>query len=267
MYGVDLINVLLRRRTWLLGAAMVLLPVAIVEAVHRSPPVLGSGDVTPFVFPLLRNGFYAALTALAVVQPYLLPLAAGLLAGDAIAGEAQAGTLRNLLVRPVGRSRLVVTKYLTTMTALAILVVLVVLAGVVSGGRAFGLGPLPTLSGTTLTTGQTVIRVAASALFMILAVSGVASIGIWISTMTDSAAGAIVATTGVAVASRILDATPAFLELHRWLPTHGWLGFAGLFRYPVDWEPMLRGLAASAAYTGVFLVLAVVGFRRRDVVA
>ncbi len=64
----------------------------------------------------MRNGLFAPLTGLAVVQPFFMSLAIGLFAGDAIAGEAQAGTLRYLLVRPIGRARLLGAKYLSAMS-------------------------------------------------------------------------------------------------------------------------------------------------------
>ena len=51
------------------------------------------------------------------------------------------------------------------------------------------------------------------------------------------------------------------------LPTHGWLGYTGLFRFPVDLVTMREGLTVSAAYTAVFLALAVWQFRRRDITA
>jgi hypothetical protein len=44
------------------------------------------------------------------VLPVFLPVAVAVLAGDSIAGEANIGTLRYLLIRPVGRTRLLVAK-------------------------------------------------------------------------------------------------------------------------------------------------------------
>ncbi|MFL5766900.1 MAG: ABC transporter permease, partial [Actinomycetota bacterium] len=73
----------------------------IAVAVQVSPPTQQGGDAPPFLLRIVRNGLFAPLTGLAVIQPFFLPLATGLFAGDAIAGEAQGGTLRYLLVRPV----------------------------------------------------------------------------------------------------------------------------------------------------------------------
>ena len=59
---------------------------------------------------MLTNGTLFPLAALAIVLPLFLPIAVAVIAGDSVAGEAQAGTLRYLLVRPVGRTRLLVAK-------------------------------------------------------------------------------------------------------------------------------------------------------------
>jgi ABC-2 type transport system permease protein len=77
----------------------------------------------------VRNGLFAPLTGLALVQPLFLSLAVGLFAGDAIAGEAQAGTLRSLLVRPVERPRLIGAKYTSALALLAAMLLAVVVAG------------------------------------------------------------------------------------------------------------------------------------------
>jgi ABC-2 type transport system permease protein len=265
MYAVDLAKTLRRGRTWAVAIVLTSIPVVIVAALRLRPPVAGSAGDTPFLFPILANGFFAALSGLAVIQPYLLPLIAGMLAGDAIAGEAQAGTLRALLVRPVGRGRLVLAKYASAMTIVAGMVALVTAAGILAGWWAFGLGPLPTLSGTTLSLAAAFGRIAASAAYLIAAVSGVASIGIWISTRTDNGPAAAVLAATVAVVSEILDRIPSLFSVHVYLPTHGWLGFVDLFRFPVDLHVMIRGVLLSATYTVAFLALAVVGFRRRDV--
>ena len=60
-------------------------------------------------------------------------------------------------------------------------------------------------------------------------------------------------------ARRILGAQSPFL------PTHGCLGYTGLFWFPVDLATMREGLTVSAAYTAVFLALAVWRFRDRDI--
>ena len=85
------------------------------------------------------------------MQPFFLPLGTGLLSGEAIAGEASAGTLRYLIARPTGRRRLLLSKFAAVMTQVAAAIGWLLLVGLVAGSIRFGLGPLPTLSGTTIT--------------------------------------------------------------------------------------------------------------------
>jgi ABC-2 type transport system permease protein len=268
MYRVELAKAFHRWRTWLLAAAIAGIPAVIVLAIKLSPPPpQGTEDAPPFLFQIATSGLYAALTGLAVVQPFFLPLATGLFAGDAVAGEAQAGTLRYLLLRPVRRTRLVCAKYASAMTLLGFLVLATIVSGVLSGAVGFGLHPLPTLSGTTLSVGAALLRVGAAGVYMVAVLSGIACIGLCISTRTDSGPGAAVATIVIAIASQILGQIPSLHAIHPYLPTNGWLAFIGLFRFPIDRAGMVHGLLVSLAYTSVFLGLAVGGFRRRDITA
>ena len=265
MFRVELTKAMRRWRTLLLAAAFGGIPVVIAIAVNVSAPTAQGGDAPPFLIQIVRNGLFAPLTGLAVIQPFFLPLATGLFAGDAIAGEAQGGTLRYLLVRPVARSRFVLSKYTASMTLLGSLLLWVIVCGLAAGGLLFGFGLLPTLSGTTLSVPDALLRILAAALYMLLAISGVTAIGIFLSTLTDSAPGATVATIILAIASQILDNLQSLDAIHRYLPTHGWLAFTDLFRFPVEWSAMRGGLEISAVYTVVFLAAALAVFRRRDV--
>ena len=141
MFRVEIAKAMRRLRTWLLAAALAGVPVLIVAAVKLSPPQpQNAQDAPPFLLQIVQNGLFVPLTGLAVVQPFFMSLAIGLFAGDAIAGEAQAGTLRYLLVRPVGRTRLLFGKYASAMALTGALLVGVILAGLLAGGVVFGLG-------------------------------------------------------------------------------------------------------------------------------
>ena len=98
--------------------------VAVLLAITDLGPRPGTGP--PFL-SVLTDGTLFPLAALGVVLPLLLPIAVAVLGGDAIAGESQTGTLRYLLVRPVGRTHLLLAK-LVTVVAFVLLAVLVVAA-------------------------------------------------------------------------------------------------------------------------------------------
>src|SRR5437867_5269287 len=149
MFRVEILKALHLVRTWVLGgllAAPAILPAIILKT---SPTATG-----PPIFDLARHaGIVVAMAAITLIQPFILPLGTALLSGETIALEASNGTLRYLVVRPVGRVRMVVTKYASVMALLAVSVGWVLLVGLVAGGIAFGFGPVPTLSGTTIGTG------------------------------------------------------------------------------------------------------------------
>jgi ABC-2 type transport system permease protein len=267
MFRVEWIKAVRRWWTYLLAAALGGVPFLIVVATKLSPPTEAGPDAPPFLMQIANNGLFAPLTGLAVVQPFFLSLAVGLFAGDAIAGEAQGGTLRYLLVRPVRRARLLAAKYWAAMTMIGALLLGVIASGAFFGGIAFGFAPLPTLSGTSLSVLDAWVRIMGAGLYILLAASGIVAMGLFVSTLTDSGPGATVATVILAIASQIADNIPSLHAIHRFLPTHGWLAFVDLFRFPVAWSGMRAGLAVSAAYTGIFLAAALAVFDRKDVAA
>ena len=117
--------------------------VAILLAITDLGPRPGTGP--PFLSAVLSDGTLFPLAALGVVLPLFLPIAVAVLGGDAIAGESQTGTLRYLLVRPVGRTHLLLAK-LITVVAFVVLAVLVVSAVAYVEGRLL-LGRAPATGG------------------------------------------------------------------------------------------------------------------------
>ena len=113
MIGVELVKLLRRPRTWISLALTCALPfvVAVFITITRLTPPPGQGSA--FLSAVLRDGALYPAAALALVLPVFLPVAVAVVAGDAIAGEATTGTLRYLLVRPVGRTRLLVAKLIS----------------------------------------------------------------------------------------------------------------------------------------------------------
>src|SRR5207247_1785125 len=85
--------------------------------VQVAAPATAGGP--PFFEQLRTNGLFGAMAGVGLIVPFFLPLGAGLLAGEAVVSEASGGTLRYLLVRPVGRVRLVLSKYGSVMALLA----------------------------------------------------------------------------------------------------------------------------------------------------
>lgn len=250
------------RRRNLVGA-VVLAAVPIIIAVAIKVEGGGGGD---FLFGQITvNGMFVALAALMVMMPFFLPTAVAVIAGDSVAGEANVGTLRYLLVVPVERTRLLVVKFAAMVVFAASAALLVAGVGSIMGLALFGAGPMPTLSGTTLTFAEGVGRVLLVCGYVTVCLVALGSIGLFISTLTEQPLGATIALLVVALTSQILGALPQLEVIHEYLPTHWWFAFADLLRDPVAWDAVGPGLLSAAAYTAVFTTAAWARLTTKDI--
>jgi len=91
------------------------------------------------------------------------------------------------------------------------------------------------------------------------------AVGMFVSTLTEQPIGATIATLVLTVGSEIVDAIPQLLAVHRYLPTHYWLGYVELLRDPVSLDRITPGLVSAAAYVAIFGTAAWARFGGRDV--
>ncbi len=297
MVTVELYKLFTRPRTWicvLLICALPLMVAVFVAVTHLTPP---PGQGSAFLSAVLENGKLYPAAALALVLPVFLPVSVAVVAGDSVAGEAASGTLRYLLIRPVGRTRLLVAKLLalTTFVLLAVVAVTVTsyLIGVFllgpgaasapaavaqsgAGGAAGAAGGLPTggiqagsgvtsLSGAPLSLLQLGERVAWAVGFITVSMLGVAAIALFLSTLADSALGAAIGALAALVASEVLVTLNAASAIQPYLPTRYWLAWIDFFRQPIFWRDIQRGFAIQAVYVAVFLAAAWANFATKDI--
>src|SRR5919205_1229304 len=124
-----------RRRNIALLGALACVPILIAVAIRISggPRRDEGGGGPAFIGSIAGNGLFVAFTALVVTLPLFLPLAVSVTAGEAVAGEASTGTLRNLLVVPVGRTRLLLVKFAGIVAFAVAAALTVAAAGVLIG--------------------------------------------------------------------------------------------------------------------------------------
>ncbi|MGA5443854.1 ABC transporter permease [Streptomyces griseoincarnatus] len=227
----------------------------------------GGGGGPAFVSQITNNGLFLVFTALAATLPFFLPMAVGVIAGDAVAGEAGAGTLRYLLVAPSGRARLLLTKYATVMVFCLAATLTVAVSALAVGALLFPLGDLTTISGTRITFGEGLVRALLIALVVAASLPGVAALGLFVSTLTNSGIAAMATTVGLLITVQILDQIPQLHALHPYLFSHYWLSFADLMREPVHYDDLTRNLGLQALYSAVFGSAAWARFTTKDVTA
>ncbi len=185
-----------------------------------------------------------------------------------MAGEASTGTLRYLLVRPVGRTRLLAAKLVSVVAYTLLAVVAVAVVGYVTGITLLGnSGQLTTttLSGTALTPTDLAWRTGVMVLSIGWSMVGLAAISLFLSTLTDSSLGAALGGLAALVSSTVLVTLDAAGSVRDYLPTRYWLAWVDLFRDPIPWHDLQAGALVQAGYVLVFLGAAWANFTTRDV--
>jgi len=278
---VELVKLVRRPRSWVSILLLCGLPVVVavfVAVTHIAPP---PGQGPALLSEVLSSGTLYPAAALAIVLPIFLPVAVAVVAGDAIAGEASAGTLRYLLARPVGRTRLLAAKLITLIVYTLAAVLLVAGTAYLTGIILFGSKPIAatpgglttsniasaatSLSGTAMSPADIALRTIGAIAFIAVSMLGVGAIALFLSTITDSALGAALGALAALITSEVLVTLNAASTVDPYLPTRYWLAWVDFFRDPIVWRDIERGFAVQAVYVVVFLGAAWAHFATKDV--
>lgn len=211
------------------------------------------------------NGTVIPLAALTVEMAFFLPLAIALVAGDAIAGEANTGTLRYLLSVPVSRTRLLAVKYLAIVVGAFIAVSVIAVAGLIAGVAVFGAGPMTTLSGSELSFVESLGRLLIAMGYATAAIAAIGAIGLVISTLTEIPVVATISLMVVVIVSWILEAIEQVAFLHPYLPTHYLTAFSGVLFDPIQWGDVASGSWYYLSVIVIFWLIAWAHFSSKDV--
>jgi ABC-2 type transport system permease protein len=269
MFAVELVKLWRRPRTWASLFLICALPalVAIFLAITHIGPQ--PGQQPAFLAAVLANGALFPAAALAIVLPIFLPVAVAVVGGDAVAGEASSGMLRYLLVRPVRRTTLLLAKLVAMTVFVLAAVVAVAVSGYIIGVNLFHPEPgsvgVTSVSGPPLSTGELVLRIVAAVGYVAVSMLGVGAIAMFLSTLSDSSLGAALGALAAMVASQILVTLDAAGSVRPYLPTRYWLAWVDLFRVPILWRDIERGLGIQLVYVVVFLGAAWANFATKDV--
>lgn len=199
-----------------------------------------------------------------------IPLLVALVAGDAIAGEAGAGTLRLLLTKPVRRSQVVIAKYLAALIYTFALLLWLALIGLLVSVSIFGEGDL-----INLKSGQFIMLLKQDVLwryayafgYAALAMSSVAALAVFLSVFAENSIGPIISTMGIIVFFTIISnlGLPSFELIKPWLMTTHMIAWKGFFSDPVPFEAIKQSGIVMVGYTLLFLATTIFIFNRKDI--
>lgn len=271
MIRVEWVRQSRRLRTWTCIGALAALPVVFTVSLYVNPP-RRFRDINLFTLAT-RSGLNVAVAALIFMSQFFLVVVVAAFAGETVSGEATWGTLRYLLVRPVSRARLLLSKifvaYLLTLFAIIAIVGAALIAGTIAFGwhdaivlgRVFNF-PVPVTIPVSEALGRLTLGMGYVALTMLVVVV----LGVFLSTLTDSTAGAVVGTIVVVVASNLLGSLPGFEVIKPVLPTRYWDQWTHLYNNDSATD-MWKGAASAVIWSVVVTVIAVWRFQRKDILS
>ena len=267
---VEIRRQLTRRRTQLTLGFLVVLPFLLIAAFE-----LGGNDAGPgregrapgLVDVATAGAANFTLFTLFVSTGFLLVVVFALFAGDTVASEASWSSLRYLLAAPVPRAHLLRRKLVVALQFSFFALVLLPVVAYGSGGLFFGWAPVRTPLGTTLPTGEALVRLGIIVGYLALTLVFVSALAFLLGVWTDAPLGAVGGAVLLVNVSNILDAVTALGDWREVLPTHYSYSWTDALGPDVVWDDMGRGALWSLGYTLVLLTAAWWHFGRKDIVS
>jgi ABC-2 type transport system permease protein len=264
LLGAELRWVLRRPRTLVMLGVFALVPVLIAFGVSVADDENGPRD--GLIGAVAGNGLVLPVAAITAALALLLPLAVAMAAADALAGEAAHGTMRGLLLAPVGRLRLVGMKAFGVLVVATLAVLALAVVGVLAGLMVVGGadGQLVTLSGTTVGLGDALGRVALVAVWTVGQLAAVGAVALAVSALTEHPSVVLASVLGGLIVFGVLSAIPALDWLQPYLLTTGWTASVDVLRDPMPLDGLAESSLRALCYLAVGAGLTVHRMLRRD---
>lgn len=209
-----------------------------------------------------------------ILQTLLIhvPLLIALIGGDMIAGEANMGTLRLLISKPVSRTNLLLSKFTATGVYTLLLLVWMAFLSLLLSILVFGTGDLMIFKSqqiVILKSTDVMWRYFAAFGFAAIAMLTVAALSFFLSLFAENSIGPIVTTMSIIIVSTILTTMdlPLFNTIKPFLFTSHMLGWKGFFDDPVNYAAVLKSAGILIIHIIGFVGAAILVFRKKDVLS
>lgn len=232
----------------------------------------------------LLNGYlicFVILTMLLIQMPLLVAL----IAGDSVAGEANMGTLRLSLTKPVSRTEFIMIKFLASVIYTVALLVWMAILALFGSMLIFGTNDMIVLRSAgidQISAGDVLWRYVAAFGYAAVALTTVAALAFLLSVFAENAIGPIIATMSIVIVFTILsEMNIPFYDntIKPWLFTTHMIAWKGFFYVKAtddgvtirgtiaDLPSILKSLAILIGYITVFIFSAVWVFKKKDILS
>ena len=231
----------------------------------------------------ILNGYLVCFIILNLLLIHV-PILVALVAGDAVAGEANMGTLRLLVSKPLSRTRLLIIKFIASAIYTLLLLIWVAVLSLLLSPFSFKTNSLVVaraFESNIISEHDILWRYLAAFAFAAIGLICVAALAFMFSVFADNSVGPIVATVCVIIVFTILTQMqiPFYDEtIKPWLFTTHMLGWKGFFYVKgedgvtIDGSieniaAIIKSAAILLAYTACFLAVAIYYFRKKDILS
>jgi ABC-2 type transport system permease protein len=222
----------------------------------------------------LASEYISALTvALVMIWPQILllmPLYVALVGGDLVAKEAEDGTLRMILSRPISRVRLLVVKWIAGIIFAAALVSALGVIALIFARLCFPWKGMFVFAQAPQTfslfpAGQGLALYAFSHLFMILNAVTLLSVAFMFSCFNMKPAAATILALSFLFANMVIEHLPFFEEYQNWFITHHLECWFLVFQDPKPWPQIFQSEIVLMAVSATAVIIGAMGFQMRDI--
>ncbi len=229
---------------------------------------------------LAGNGYLAQdyITALTVAfimlipqVMFLMPLYAALVGGDLVAKEAEDGTLRMILARPISRFRLLLVKFLAGIVFATVLVLalgataLLVARIMFPWGGMFAVPLFPENIFSVLTASQGLQLYIGAHLLMAVNASVIVALAFMFSCFNMKPAAATVLALTLLFVNLVMEFIPFFEDYHHFFLVYHFRAWQLIFADPIPWARVLSSLCILVAVQITAFLIGVAGFQARDI--
>jgi ABC-2 type transport system permease protein len=234
------------------------------------------------------NGYfmcYIILNTLLIQMPILVAL----VAGDAISGEANMGTLRLILTKPISRQRIIGVKFFASFLFTVALLVFMALMGLFLSMLIFGVDDMLIFRNKgdvsqilEITKDDVMWRYFAAFAYATVALTVIAALALLLSVFAENSIGPIIATVCIVIVCTIISNMNVPIidkTIKPFLFTSYLVGWKGFFYIASDddnqtikgsienWPAIRDSLFILLAHIGIFFGAAVFFFKRKDILS
>ena len=288
LFQIELFKIFKRPRTYISFAAVAALVFMIQLGLKE--------DGKPYVEFMLRdlsasfniegnvlNGYLVCNIILQLLLVHV-PLLITLIAADLISGEANMGTLRLLLTKPISRTEVILAKFFAAAVYTFLLLIFMAILALLVSMAIFGTDDMLNLKSgyvVQLKSNDIFWRYICAFCFAAVAMLTVAALGFFLSIFAENSIGPIVATMSIIVVFTILSTLdiPFFNAIKPYLFTTHMIGWKGFFDVKLNndnqaivgtvenLDKVLRAAGILVLHIIGLLVASIIVFKKKDILS